>query len=598
MTSFYVGAYLLASAVVVYSLLSIYSVGAQEKARASAKTIAARIDDIAIFGLDIRQFDGVEALLTDFRRLNPEVSSASILIDGNVAYSDDPTRVAKKWTASVGSKAIDIVYSRPDAAQKAELIVEIPSSYVIRQVANSAKNFIALFVSSGFLAFLFMELGGTLRQAAIRGAWSLRESDGDASILATTLIKPAYFLAVFVDSLSYPFLPQFVQKQALAEGVSASAASAPFIGYYLCFALALAPAEWIQRRHGPRALILAGLFTCLISYFSLFADADFAFIVAARALAGLGQGLLFIGVQSYILSQTHFARRTQAAGVIVFGFQAGTMAGMAIGSLLVSQLGEIGIWLLAAVITLMTLIYLLALVPDLRSDVASPLSKRSSGFWNDLKAVLTDLQFIRSMALIGVPAKAIMTGVVLFAMPILLAHSGYAQEAVGQMTMIYAGAVLTASYLAARFVDQSGQVELVLFVGALIAGLGLFVLGVSGVGPVSQALGPIGSTVGIGVGLALLGAAHGFINAPIITNVANSPVAVVLGAPSVAATYRLLERVGHVAGPAVMAQLFGHFSPTWQILTWIAAGTAALGVLFITTSPSSPQSGYNTETAK
>jgi hypothetical protein len=42
----------------------------------------------------------------------------------------------------------------------------------------------------------------------------------------------------------------------------------------------------------------------------------------------------------------------------------------------------------------------------------------------------------------------------------------------------------------------------------------------------------------------------------VVTNVADLPLAREIGAGTVAATYRFLERVGHVAGPIIIGQLW------------------------------------------
>ncbi len=48
--------------------------------------------------------------------------------------------------------------------------------------------------------------------------------------------------------------------------------------------------------------------------------------VVARGLTGLGQGILFIGVQTYILAKAHRDSRTKANGIIVHGFQGGMIS--------------------------------------------------------------------------------------------------------------------------------------------------------------------------------------------------------------------------------------------------------------------------------
>src|SRR3954462_566438 len=83
-----------------------------------------------------------------------------------------------------------------------------------------------------------------------------------------------------------------------------------------------------------------------------------------RALSGIGQGMLFIGIQSYILAVASPEKKTQAAAIIVFGFQGGMISGMAIGSLLVSYLHPEGVFLLSGAIGLATALYTILLVPS------------------------------------------------------------------------------------------------------------------------------------------------------------------------------------------------------------------------------------------
>src|SRR3954453_9285359 len=73
--------------------------------------------------------------------------------------------------------------------------------------------------------------------------------------------------------------------------------------------------------------------------------------------------MLFIGVQSYILAVASPQKKTQAAAIIVFGFQGGMISGMAIGSLLVSYLHPQGVFELSAAIGLATALYPILLVP-------------------------------------------------------------------------------------------------------------------------------------------------------------------------------------------------------------------------------------------
>ena len=71
-----------------------------------------------------------------------------------------------------------------------------------------------------------LELGRALQrmhQAHMSGQDS-RQSGADIS-----LVKPAFFLAVFLENLTYAFLPQFMRDVVASYGISSAYTSAPFM---------------------------------------------------------------------------------------------------------------------------------------------------------------------------------------------------------------------------------------------------------------------------------------------------------------------------------------------------------------------------------
>ena len=195
------------------------------------------------------------------------------------------------------------------------------------------------------------------------------QAAGDAALV---IVKPIFFLAVFLDSLTYSFLPKFMQEAAVAAGMSVGYASMPFTAYYLAFALTLIPAGNFAERHGPKPrhadrLLLAGEQRA-----AMFVPARYQRAMTdVRGLAGIGQGMLMIGVQSYILAVASPEKKTQGAAIIVFGFQGGMIAGMALGSLLVeSGPGTQGVFMIAGRRRSRRFLYTLLLLPLRRSEAA------------------------------------------------------------------------------------------------------------------------------------------------------------------------------------------------------------------------------------
>jgi predicted MFS family arabinose efflux permease len=582
-------AFMVVAAGLVYTLTSLYSTGLQAKARSIAAALAGRVDDVAQVGIDYADIDGLDDILADFRRLNPEASALAIIIDGKSFIHTDKSLAGKPWVSTPGTHEIAIPLTAQDATKPIFLRVDILKSGIYWQVARAIKNFAALFLASALFAGFFMELARVLQKRVVaKMTQNDNPDDAGASekslardIASGSLVKPAFFLTVFIESLAYPFLPQITYQAAHDAGVAGNLTSLPFILYYFFFAAALVPAGRFENTIGSRRLISLGLLISGASYIGLAMNAAFAVLVMSRACAGIGQGLLFIGVQTYVLKNATHGNRTQAAGIIVFGYQAGTLSGMAIGSLLITQLGTRGVFQLAAFVAAITSLYVITIIPKTETTILEPLQRAKRGVFKELGMMLRDSQFLRSMAFIGVPAKSIMTGVILFTLPLLLSKHGLANEDIGQITMAYAASVLWASNVVARRADKNGGIKNILFLGALLSSAGLLAIAAGGRIDV-----PFWSIATIVAGVVLVGIAHGFINAPVVTHVSDSEVSSKVGAPAVAATYRLLERVGHVVGPGLMGQMLLVFGQDFSTLFWIAGGVAGLAFLFAATDRS------------
>lgn len=582
---------------VIGTLVTLYSEGAQAKSKALADTLGQRLADVIRFNLNISELHGMDRAFDDFQRLNPDISAAALTINGDIQIHTDPEQVGTKWMTSPGNYEYVVHLTPGGSARDIRVAVALPSDVVYRQILRSVKNFAALFVASAFLAGLFLQLAGSVQRSQSRGEARAGDDKFDDDV-ALSLVKPVFFVAIFLEHLNYAFLPQFMYQVVEASGLNEAYASAPFMAYYLCFALSLIPAGYFAQHYNARPLMYIGLLAAGAGLFIMTFPPDLFLVVLGRSLSGVGQGMLFIGVQSYILTMASPGKKTRGAAIIVFGFQGGMISGMAVGSLLVNYLGTTGIFTLSGVIAYLMAVYALFVVPvaTRKSSAGIRVGFTFGQLAANLGSVLRSMEFLRAMLLIGIPAKAVLTGVVIFALPVLLAQMGYRQEDIGQIIMIYAAAVVIASGYVSRLVDRTGQTHSVLFLGALISGLGLFMIGMlqwSSAG--SEFSNSTAATLILVSGVAIVGIAHGFINAPVVTHVADLDLANKVGASSLTATYRFLERLGHIAGPIIVAQLFIFGGQNIELLIWIGMGVAILGFLFILPAASNPGNTARTE---
>ena len=569
--------FLIMAVLVVGTLIGLYFDGVEGKAKAASFTLSQRLNDIVEFRLGFKDFDGIDRAFREFRGLNAEISEAAVLVDNSVEISTDSRRRGKEWVSDSGNFEYRIDLSAADKPQYISLLTTVPKSVVFERVARSVKNFAALFIASAFLSGLFLQVAASLQRSRESEivAPDGKAADSDAGLI---IIKPAYFLVVFLDSLTYSFLPKFMQEAAAASGVSVGFASVPFTAYYLGFALSLIPAGVLCDRRGPKPVILLGLVLAAASVLALALPLGIWEMTALRAISGIGQGVLLIGVQSYILAVASPEKKTQGVAIIVFGFQAGLIAGMALGSLMVNFLGTRGVFMIAGGVGLANLIYCLFVVPSTeRKAATSSVGAAVKKLTLDLKKVVTDLEFLKTLFTIGAPAKAILTGVVTFALPLILGQAGYRSEDIGQVVMLYGLGVLVSSGYASRFVDRTKSSEMVLFIGAIMSGAGLAMVGLMGSPMVGNGL---LSTIIIVVAVLIVGLAHGFINAPVVGHIGQTALATRIGANPTTTAYRFLERGGHIAGPLLLSQMFLLWGQGPYVIGGIGIAVVIFGLLF------------------
>jgi len=565
---------------VVFALASLYSEGVQGKVQASTMVLAERLNEVIKANIRFRDVDGVDQVFSEYRRLNPEVNEASLIIDGKIQVSSNVKKLGESWTSDLRNFEYNIDLTPADNSRTVHFVVTAPRSVVYQQVERSVRNFAALFVASAFLAGLFLQVATSMQR--LRYSKTDVVSSGEASLAdeaGLIIVKPIFFLAVFLEHLLYSFLPKFMQDAATASGVSLGYAALPFTAFYLCFALSLIPAGRFAEKHGPRALIWGGLIVASASVFGLGLAQDILQLSALRGIAGLGQGMLFIGIQAYILAVASPRKKTQGADIIVFGFQGGMISGMAIGSLLVNYLQPHGVFMLSGVIGVAAAGYCLLLIPRMIDRSQLQASSANFSIMNGLRHVLRNLEFIKTMLCIGVPAKAVLTGVITFALPLLLGQAGYRQEDIGQIIMLYSAGVLILSRYVSRLADRIGVDRVILAIGIVGSGLGLILIGLMDWSGLAGSLPYMATFVLIG-GIATLGLSHGCIQAPIITHVSSSGAAGALGKTTTTSLYRLLERIGNIGGPIIVSQLLLHNGDQVFTVSWIGIAMLVFGVLF------------------
>ena len=587
--------FFLIAIVVTISLTNLYTEGIQGKTKAMVNSLSQRLNAALELRSDLSDVGYLKEIIADYKKNNPDISFIALTAAETIALHNDPKRIGTTWKPQPDNDDYQIELYTPDSSSLARPVAvrfAIPKLFVYAKLWHSLKNFFVLFVASGFLTVLFSNL--------LRSFTGTSQTNGNGRIgndknyqlpitnyqaldFQLNLIEPLYFLGVFVEALNVSFLPQYFKKLATAASANPSLVSMLFTVFFAFFVLALLPSGQYAQSRGVKPLLLGGTMLSALGMLLMAFVTNFYAMFLIRAIAGFGQGMLYIGVQSYILELVTNNKKTQGAAIIVFSYNGGMIAGTAFGSLLSAYLGIPSVFAIAGFICLFALWYAQQLIPPLRTKkkAAAPQQKIGTHFgMHNWLGVVKDFQFFSSMLLIGIPTKAILTGVTIFALPLLLSRQNYAQEEIGQILMFYAAGVLISSGYISRLVDQIGKTGEILCLGTLGSGVGLILIGLMGWNQVLGSQFSYLPTLLLIIGLTTLGLSHGFIHAPIVSYVTDSQTAGVLGKSSAASLYRLLERIGHVMGPILVGQLLLLNQESAFTISWLGIATIVSGLIF------------------
>jgi MFS family permease len=604
----YISVYFLVASAVVIALTLLYSEGIKAKTEAVTFSLSSRLEAAVDLGLDLEDFEGIGETFDDYVRLNPEISFISLKENDSLMVST-PDAIDQGAILSAGKNFFEYeVKLNSSSSQNTGLelyavLVKSPKDILYGKLWRSAKNFAALFVASGFVSIIFLNLLKSFTAKPPPGT----EEYAD---LQLKRIEPYYFMGAFVDGLSLSFLPQYLQELALRSGADTGLVSTQFTLYFLGWGLAMIPAAKLINDRGVKPILLVVSAASVLIAILMATVNDFYLMYAIRFLAGAVQGILTVGVQSYVLEMTSQKKKTQGSAMMVFDYFAGRLSSTAIGALLSVYIGITGVFWVATAISVILVGYGMKFVPQVRPhpiDSRSLVTEESAqevslevaqieaspnltpkpeyverSLFQDLFDAIKDFRFVKTLLFIGIPYRAIFTGVTVFALPLLLSQQGFVAEDIGNIMMFYAAGALVASGIVSRLVDRLGNAHIVLFLGTASSGLGLCLVGLMAWPGISTLQIPFMSSIIIIVGVSILGFGHGCINAPSLTFVTQTTkIAKKIGQTTAGSLYRMIERFGQVLGPVLVSQLLFMNGKNPFTISWLGLASVVFGLLFM-----------------
>ncbi len=149
-----------------------------------------------------------------------------------------------------------------------------------------------------------------------------------------------------------PILPQTARELHTSIGLASGWITAHTITTAV-ISLVFGP---VSDRFGRRSILLAGLSVLVLGMFASSAAQGFRSMIAARALAGVGAGMLMTSTTSFVGDHFQDARRAIAMGYVMSGFFLSLILGMPLGA------GLTGLFGWSRMFQVLGLIFVVALV--------------------------------------------------------------------------------------------------------------------------------------------------------------------------------------------------------------------------------------------
>jgi MFS family permease/HAMP domain-containing protein len=384
-------------------------------------------------------------------------------------------------------------------------------------------------------------------------------------------IRILTFLFMFAEMLSRSFLP--VHSGSLpvpaALGLSpAFAASLPLTANLLCVALCLPFAGRWSDRLGRRSSYVLGAGVLTLGLLAAAAGEGFAALLLARMIAGVGYAILYMACQGYVIDHTDSANRSQGMAAFVSAIMVAEICAPAVGGILADRVGAHPVFMIGAVIAVAATLLALRTLDDATARRGSGGPKPAGG--SAFAMLLRNPRFIAIAVLAGVPAKLLLSGFLIYLVPVILTGMRATPAEIGRYAMLYGVLSLCLGPWLARLTDRFGAHVWAVAGGSVISGAGLLSILVQ-------------ATPGAVIaGIAALGLGQAFsITAQLgLVSRVTQRETDASGASSVMGVFRLMERLGGAAGPMVAGGLAALAGPP-QAMAMLGGFSILAALLFL-----------------
>lgn len=378
---------------------------------------------------------------------------------------------------------------------------------------------------------------------------------------AVTDVRLPLFVFVMAEELQKSFLPLYISSlDANVSWLSPQLLiSVPISVYMATLALSTPISGSWSDRYGPRRIFLAGLLVAIVGFLAAAGARSVLELVAARAAGAIGYGMCTIAAQGFIVQVTDREERTRGVSVFVTVLMSASICGTAIGGIIADRLGYRVVFVCAAALALIAGVLALRMMARGRPAEEARRVKLA-----DLGIALRNPRFLALVLFAAIPNKIVLTGFLFYAVPLYLSDQGVSEAETARVMILYSLVIVLLGPWVSRMADERGYGWSLVIIGTLLSGLAMFLLAVR-----ADVYGVAGAVLAVAV-------AHAISISPqiaLVPEICADEIARV-GQTTVLGALRMLERIGSVIGPMLVAAVAVRFGYTASLM--VIGGMIAL----------------------
>ena len=394
-------------------------------------------------------------------------------------------------------------------------------------------------------------------------------------------IRLPLFIYFFCTDMSRPFWPNFVGSfPAPMAGLDANFLMAlPMALWGLTMLLATPFGPKLVKSFGLRNSILAGMVPTAGGMLMCAMSDSYPGLLFWRCITAAGFGLVTVAGMLFVTLNAEAGKGARSAAIFIGAQTAAGICGAAIGGILADRLGYSTTMLLSATILGLNCLLVLSIIAPVRMLQDSA---RKQGGALDFIAVMKSFRFIAFVPLAGFPPRVVLTGFLLYMIPVSLHNFDYSDAAIGRFMMVYFVANIFFSTIVAKLLDKFDCHRLFLVMGTGLMSLAIYQFSTS-----QTVMVIVSSMTILGLAMAMMATALVSIIPGHFERECTE-----YGRATVTSLLRMVERIGSILGPILVAFLVktsGYVDGSAILAYILALLTCGLTLYFSVTSISFKQ---------